>query len=1091
MSFLSEKTTKSSHLNAEPETGQSGAAELSAQGSTNISPHLEDILGRINSIMSDASGGMKNSNHCDTFSSADRGRDRVAFDADHSVFQGEQRNDNPRGREQGFVASEPSDLLKPYSEVLGEVRDYFNDRHSLDANDSLMHSQPRSSLTDDIRRVVADPDGNAFTAPPSSVHEWGEEVELKFQEAVALEGEAPALAERSRDVFSPIKFANPFDRQSERARASMEVLAPEAEGFQRLRNDLVDRIAQLEQVIGHHFGDQKQVATEAAQAAIRMTLQNLDDTTLGRRLSDIETAFMLFQKNQDQKNLETKQSIMKMGAELRKVTHGAEGGAGRSSLGVEDSEGERGIKRVVDAGQVDAPVSSRVEAATPNLILTPVLSAGAVQAGDVQASAGGEVRSQDMSGVKGGAKSVAGAVDQSSDPSVTKQGVLGGPVSQAGALSQGIGTPPKVPQTPHVPEVGQISPAALADPVVQEAKVSQGVSDVKPESAAVPVVGEQKSGKSDAEASKSEQPVGLNEFSQPLDYIIGDIQVPGGAVGGGGQLVFEPGLPPKLPTDDDGFPQVISGMVELPVDGAVEQKKVIKSDGLNDDALASSEGAAELISDGMNSIEQMRELLKGSGEPRQFGKNDKSRDAMGNLVTAAEGAHSKGDAELDDYLQKSAALRAQFKQAKIVSNDDDLHSMDRKGGRIAIGVIVFTLLLAAVGVAMQNDTKSLQNLINTIVTKVKDFPGGLKTPERLGQQSSVGGVVSDGKGIKKSSDINNVSGEADMTVTGNINGAEQRKPALKGAAEKADGVTETALGSVVLPAVEGSDPGLPPALIGPYSLRYAASKGDVAAQYEVARRFGLGQGIPRDHEQAVKWYMLAAAQGFAPAQYRLATYYERGRGVKKNLERAKVWYQRAAELGNVKAMHNLAVVSTAFTQGDADYKKAIHWFKEAGNRNLADSQFNLAILYQNGVGLKKDLVQAYKWFSLAARQGDQDASSRRDGLEKLLTKKQIFEASKILQNWKSLDVIQSANKVGGISTHMTSTMSHADETITRSRVLTAQILLRKLGYGLDEADGALNDQTIMAIKKFEKDKGLPITGKVSGDLLKYLNKASL
>ena len=84
-----------------------------------------------------------------------------------------------------------------------------------------------------------------------------------------------------------------------------------------------------------------------------------------------------------------------------------------------------------------------------------------------------------------------------------------------------------------------------------------------------------------------------------------------------------------------------------------------------------------------------------------------------------------------------------------------------------------------------------------------------------------------------------------------------------------------------------------------------------------------------------------------------------------------------------------------------------------------------------------------------------------------------------------------ANEVGLNGLHVTSTMSHADETVQRSRVLTAQVLLRKLGYDLKEVDGTLNDRTIAAIKKFEKDKGLPITGKVDHDLIKILNKVAL
>ncbi|HUS97695.1 MAG TPA: hypothetical protein VMX97_13230, partial [Hyphomicrobiaceae bacterium] len=149
---------------------------------------------------------------------------------------------------------------------------------------------------------------------------------------------------------------------------------------------------------------------------------------------------------------------------------------------------------------------------------------------------------------------------------------------------------------------------------------------------------------------------------------------------------------------------------------------------------------------------------------------------------------------------------------------------------------------------------------------------------------------------------------------------------------------------------------LPPALIGPLSMRIAAANGEPSAEFEVGARFAEGKGVQQDFEQAVKWYTRAATRSFALAQYRLATLYERGLGVKKDLARAKVWYERAASQGNVKAMHNLAVLSAGSSKGGApDYGTAARWFKEAAMRGLKDSQFNLAILHETGLGVNRDL----------------------------------------------------------------------------------------------------------------------------------------
>jgi localization factor PodJL len=402
--------------------------------------------------------------------------------------------------------------------------------------------------------------------------------------------------------------------------------------------------------------------------------------------------------------------------------------------------------------------------------------------------------------------------------------------------------------------------------------------------------------------------------------------------------------------------------------------------------------------------------------------------------------------------------------------------------------------LAATGIAFRGNTKGFQDAIFNIVATVKGVLGQDGSLEKSAKTATETDKKNKEKNELKEKPLNN--SKSDDRLGSLMNNYKTSSPIIGKEPEVTGNIGENGikLGQPSdQPVLDGGGVklGMPPALIGPYSLRLAAARGDVRAEYEVARRFSYGLGVPKDAEQAVKWYMQGASKGFAPSQYRLATYYERGRGIEKNLGRAKVWYQRAAMLGNVKAMHNLAVISTALDKEDTDYKAAIYWFKQAANRNLADSQFNLAILYQNGVGLKKDNIEAYKWFSLAARQGDVDAAARRDTLEKKLKKEELLKASQLLQGWRALTIDAKANDVGRISSHITSTMSHAHETVSRSRILTAQILLRKLGYGLKAADGSMNEETIRAVKKFEKDKGLPITGKINPDLIQKLNKASL
>lgn len=192
---------------------------------------------------------------------------------------------------------------------------------------------------------------------------------------------------------------------------------------------------------------------------------------------------------------------------------------------------------------------------------------------------------------------------------------------------------------------------------------------------------------------------------------------------------------------------------------------------------------------------------------------------------------------------------------------------------------------------------------------------------------------------------------------------------------------------------------MPPAMIGPNSLRIAAAKGDASAEFEVAARFAEGKGVQQDFKQAIHWYNRAAARGFAIAQYRLGTLYERGLGTKADPARAKSWYQRAAEQGNVKAMHNLAVIAAGQSQG-ADYATAVRWFQEAAERGLADSQYNLAVLIESGLGVPRDTKQAYVWLALAAASGDKEAARRREQVRSTLDPASHKAAHAIIDTWR-------------------------------------------------------------------------------------------
>ncbi len=277
---------------------------------------------------------------------------------------------------------------------------------------------------------------------------------------------------------------------------------------------------------------------------------------------------------------------------------------------------------------------------------------------------------------------------------------------------------------------------------------------------------------------------------------------------------------------------------------------------------------------------------------------------------------------------------------------------------------------------------------------------------------------------------------------------------------------------------------LPDEKIGPIELREAAANGDVRAQFEVGAIYGEGKLLEQDFEKAAIWFERAAANGFAPAALRLGGLYESGKGVEQNFEQAKLWYQRAAEAGNRMAMHNLASLYAGGELGEQRFLEAIEWFERAARLGLTDSQFNLGMLHARGLGVEQDLGEAYFWFAIAAKSGDKDAIKARDDVARSLNSDIIMEQKQRVANWQmdKVDIVANFAPIGTWAKDF-----NPGPKIENSDIIEkVQIALKKLGYDVGTPDGIMGPRTSEAIKEFESDTGMSLSGKVNPRLLAVL-----
>jgi TPR repeat protein len=159
-------------------------------------------------------------------------------------------------------------------------------------------------------------------------------------------------------------------------------------------------------------------------------------------------------------------------------------------------------------------------------------------------------------------------------------------------------------------------------------------------------------------------------------------------------------------------------------------------------------------------------------------------------------------------------------------------------------------------------------------------------------------------------------------------------------------------------------------------LRMQAERGNVEAQFGLARAYDRGRDIPKDKAEAIRWYRLAATQGDMFAQNALGDNYWEGTGVPKDDREAVRWWRLAADKGFVPAQHSLGKV-----------------------------------LAGGGQGVPADKPHAYMWLMLSAAQGDNEAARQGDLLAKQLRPSEVANAKKLITQWKPTRARMTGNKI--------------------------------------------------------------------------------
>lgn len=149
--------------------------------------------------------------------------------------------------------------------------------------------------------------------------------------------------------------------------------------------------------------------------------------------------------------------------------------------------------------------------------------------------------------------------------------------------------------------------------------------------------------------------------------------------------------------------------------------------------------------------------------------------------------------------------------------------------------------------------------------------------------------------------------------------------------------------------------------------RYAAENGQLGARWKLARMYAEGDGVPRDHFEAFKFYNEIVRQDVelgspdvpyvSDALVAVAGYLRtgiEGTPVKPDLAAAQDYYMRAA----------------------ATYRNPV-------------AQYEIGRMFLNGEGVKKNVRQAGRWLQLAAEKGHAGAQATLGNV--------LFQSGKVVQ----------------------------------------------------------------------------------------------
>lgn len=183
------------------------------------------------------------------------------------------------------------------------------------------------------------------------------------------------------------------------------------------------------------------------------------------------------------------------------------------------------------------------------------------------------------------------------------------------------------------------------------------------------------------------------------------------------------------------------------------------------------------------------------------------------------------------------------------------------------------------------------------------------------------------------------------------------------------------------------------------SLLASAEGGNRDAQFSIAVKYHLGNGVAADPAKAAFWYEKAASSGHLGAMNNLAALYYDGKGVKQDFNKAIELYKKISEAGDISGIASLAGMYMDGKGVTQDYNEARRLYTIAAQRGYGPAQNAIGVMYKFGWGVPQSNIEAYAWWLLAAGNGDAVAA---DNAKELRVKLSAADVAQAVERAKQL-----------------------------------------------------------------------------------------